>query len=84
MFWRATVLPLATRIGAALTQWLAPSFGAGLALAPDTDRIEALSGDRAALWERVTKAPFLTVNEKRAATGYGAGRAAMCSGLGLR
>jgi phage portal protein BeeE len=31
-----------------------------------------LSGDRAALWERVTKAPFLTVNEKRAATGYGA------------
>ena len=36
------------------------------------DRIEALSPDRAALWERVTKAPFLTVNEKRAATGYGA------------
>ena len=71
MFWRATVLPLANRIGAALTQWLAPSFGAGLALSPDTDRIEALSGDRAVLWERVTKAPFLTVNEKRAATGYG-------------
>lgn len=36
------------------------------------DRIEALGLDRAALWERVTKAPFLTVNEKRAATGYGA------------
>ena len=72
VFWRATVLPLATRVGAALTQWLAPSFGEGLSLAVDTDRIEALSGDRAALWERVTKAPFLTVNEKRAATGYGA------------
>ena len=71
-FWRQTVLPLAGRIGHALTQWLAPSFGAGLQLAVDTDRIEALSGDRAALWERVTKAPFLTVNEKRAATGYGA------------
>jgi phage portal protein BeeE len=28
-------------------------------------------GDRSALWQRVTKAPFLTVNEKRAATGYG-------------
>jgi phage portal protein BeeE len=27
---------------------------------------------RAALWERVSKAPFLTVNEKRAAVGYGA------------
>jgi len=38
----------------------------------DTNRIEALGGDRTALWERVTKAPFLTVNEKCAATGYGA------------
>jgi HK97 family phage portal protein len=71
-FWRQTVLPLAGRIASALTQWLAPSFGAGLKLAVDTDRIEALSGDRAALWERVTKAPFLTVNEKRAAVGFGA------------
>ena len=70
--WRQTVLPLASRIGAALTQWLAPTFGRDLTLAVDTDRIEALSIDRAALWERVTKAPFLTVNEKRAATGYGA------------
>jgi HK97 family phage portal protein len=77
VFWRATVLPLASRIGSALTQWLAPAFGANLdgtrlALAVDTDKVEALSPDRAALWERVTKAPFLTVNEKRAATGYGA------------
>ena len=72
VFWRQTVLPLANRIGAALAQWLAPSFGAGLSLAVDTDRIEALSADRAALWERVSKAAFLTVNEKRAATGYGA------------
>jgi HK97 family phage portal protein len=72
--WRSTVLPLATRIGAALTQWLAPSFGASaeLRLAVDTDRIEALSADRLALWQRVTDAPFLTINEKRAATGYGA------------
>jgi HK97 family phage portal protein len=72
VFWRGTVLPLANRIGAALTQWLAPSFGSGLALVVDADRIEALSADRAALWERVTKAPFLTVNEKRASVGYGA------------
>ena len=72
VFWRQTVLPLANRIGAALTQWLAPSFGAGLVLAVDADRIEALSADRAALWDRVSKAAFLTVNEKRAATGYGA------------
>ena len=77
VFWRSTVLPLAGRIANALTQWLAPSFGGSLegkslTLAADTDKIEALSGDRAALWERVTKAPFLTVNEKRDAVGYGA------------
>jgi len=72
VFWRGTVLPLANRIGASLTQWLAPGFGSGLALVVDADRIEALSADRAALWERVTKAPFLTVNEKRNAVGYGA------------
>ncbi|MPZ55032.1 MAG: phage portal protein [Rhizobiales bacterium] len=72
VFWRGTVLPLANRIAGALAQWLAPAFGADLRLAVDSDRIEALSLDRAALWERVTKAPFLTLNEKRVATGYGA------------
>jgi HK97 family phage portal protein len=72
VFWRGSVLPLANRIGASLTQWLAPVFGDGLRLAVDTDKIEALSADRAALWERVTAAPFLTLNEKRIATGYGA------------
>ena len=75
VFWRQTVLPLAGRIGAALTQWLAPAFGgatARLRLAIDTDRIEALAADRAALWQRVTNAPFLTVNERRFAVGYGA------------
>jgi HK97 family phage portal protein len=72
VFWRQTVLPLGNRIGASLAQWLAPAFGAGLTLTADTDKIDALSADRAALWDRVTKAPFLTVNEKRAATGYGA------------
>jgi HK97 family phage portal protein len=71
VFWRQSVLPLAGRIGCALTHWLAPAFGDGLVLAPDTDRIEALSADRAALWDRVSKAPFLTVNEQRLATGYG-------------
>ena len=70
--WRQSVLPLAARIACALTNWLAPAFGDGLVLAADTDRVEALSSDRAALWERVSNATFLTVNEKRLATGYGA------------
>ncbi|RAI39894.1 phage portal protein [Rhodoplanes roseus] len=70
-FWRHTVLPLGSRIGSALSQWLAPAFGEGVTLVVDTDRVDALSDDRAALWERVTAAPFLTVNEKRAMVGFG-------------
>jgi phage portal protein BeeE len=37
----------------------------------DTDRIDALAADRAALWDRVSNAPFLTLNEKLEAVGYG-------------
>jgi HK97 family phage portal protein len=70
VFWRQTVLPLATRIGCALAQWLAPVFGAELRLLVDPDRIPALAADRTALWDMVTNAPFLTVNEKRALTGF--------------
>jgi len=46
--------------------------GDGLVLAADIDRVEALSSDRAAVWERVGNAAFLTISEKRLATGYGA------------
>ncbi|WP_204265577.1 hypothetical protein, partial [Enterobacter hormaechei] len=55
----------------ALVQWLSPQFGEDLRIGIDTDRVDALSSDRAALWERVSSAPFLTLNEKREATGYG-------------
>ncbi|MBI5130398.1 MAG: phage portal protein [Rhodopseudomonas palustris] len=69
-FVRQSVLPLASRIGNALAQWLAPQFGDGIRLVIDTDRIDALASDRVALWERVSAAPFLTLNEKREAVGY--------------
>ncbi len=70
VFWRQTVLPLAARVGAALVQWLSPQFGDGVRLVIDTDRVDALAADRAAHWERIAAAPFLTLNEKREATGY--------------
>jgi phage portal protein BeeE len=71
MLWRQTVLPLVCRTAKALSAWLGPAFGGGLELQPDLDRIEALSAEREALWARVEKASFLTVDEKRAAVGYG-------------
>ncbi len=40
-------------------------------LAPDTDEIPALSGERDALWARLQATAFLTDDEKRAAVGFG-------------
>jgi HK97 family phage portal protein len=69
-FHRQTILPLAGKACQALTHWLAPRFGPGLELWYDADQVEALAADRDSLWERVGQADFLTINEKRAATGY--------------
>ena len=69
-FWRQTVIPLARRLAAGLTNWLAPAYDGALRLAADTDAIAALSGQRAALFKRMQEADFLTINEKRAALGY--------------
>ncbi len=72
MLWRQTVLPLVSRTAKALSAWLGPSYGGALDLRPDLDSVEALSSEREALWSRVEAASFLTVDEKRAAVGYGA------------
>lgn len=70
-FWRQTVLPLVSRTTKALANWLAPAFDEKLELKPDLEKVEALSGEREAVWERVRRADFLTLNEKREAVGYG-------------
>ena len=69
-FWRQTVIPLVGRTSKALSRWLAPAWDAELELRPDLDAVEALSPEREALWARLEKASFLTLNEKRAAAGY--------------
>jgi HK97 family phage portal protein len=69
VFFRASVLPFANRIGSALSAWLGAAFGP-VRLIADADQVDALSADRAALWRRITDAPFLTLNEKRAVVGY--------------
>ncbi len=70
-FWRQTVLPLVNRTAKALSAWLGAEHGASLQLKPDIDQIEALSSEREALWARLNAVSYLTVNEKRAAVGYG-------------
>jgi len=70
IFWRQTVIPLASRIADSIAHWLSPVYGAAK-LQPDLDRIDALSQEREALWSRLGKANFLNVDEKREAVGYG-------------
>ncbi|HUB84345.1 MAG TPA: phage portal protein [Rhizomicrobium sp.] len=70
-FWRQTVLPLVSRTAQSLTRWLAPRFGENLRLDFDIDEIDALTQDRESTWDKLEAASFLTVNEKRAAAGYG-------------
>lgn len=66
--WRQTILPLVGKIGAGLAQGL-QGWWPGLSLVPDLDAVPALSDERAALWERVAGADFLSAEEKKAMLG---------------
>lgn len=68
-FYRLTVLPLATRVTAALAHWLAGFSGEAVEVKPDLDQVTALSAERDAQWARVAGAEFLTVAEKRSLLG---------------
>ncbi|MEL6808458.1 MAG: phage portal protein [Pseudomonadota bacterium] len=64
-FYRLTVLPLATRVAAALAEWLGMYTGDDVVLSPDLDQVPALSAERDAQWARVVAADFLSTSEKR-------------------
>lgn len=69
-FWEQTVLPLMNFIRDEFNNSITPLFGEGLELDYDEDKISALSPRREKRWERVQKADFLSINEKREALGY--------------
>jgi len=68
--WEDTILPHLEMIKGELNQWLVPLFGDGFSLDYDTDSIPALAPKREALWGKIEKSSFLTVNEKRVLVGY--------------
>lgn len=67
-----TVLPILDNLRDGLNGWIAPLYGEGIELDYDRDSIEALQEDRAAKYAYLQSAKFITVNEKREATGYDA------------
>ncbi|MEK6542745.1 MAG: phage portal protein [Pseudomonadota bacterium] len=68
--WRQTVLPMLGTILASLKQGLA-TWGEVGRMTPALDHISALSEDRERLWNQVSAADFLSVDEKRAVLGFG-------------
>lgn len=68
-FYRLTVLPLVTRVTAAISHWLAGFAGEAVELRPDLDQIPALAVERDQQWARVGAADFLTAAEKRVLLG---------------
>lgn len=67
--WRLTVLPMAERILAGLSAGL-DAWWPGLRLSLDVDQVSALSQDRERLWRQVTRADFLSDDEKREMLGF--------------
>ncbi|MFW8634272.1 phage portal protein [Cribrihabitans pelagius] len=64
-FYRLTVLPLVSKVTAALAGWLTGFTGEALVLKPDPDQLPALAAERDAQWRRVAEADFLSRAEKR-------------------
>lgn len=69
--WEQTILPLAESTLAAMGNWFEPMFGEPLELKPDTDSIPALALRNQAVWDRVSRADFLSDAEKREMVGLG-------------
>jgi len=69
--WEDTVVPLLRHLRDEFNGWLAPMFGDDLRLDIDLDEVPALALRREKIWRRLQAADFLTVNEKRAAAGFG-------------
>jgi HK97 family phage portal protein len=68
-FYRLTVLPLATKVLADLSFWMASFAGHAAELRIDLDQIAALAQERDQQWARVGAADFLTQAEKRVILG---------------
>lgn len=69
-FYEDTVLPLMDFIQFELNRWLVPMFGDGIELKYDKDDIEALVQKRESKYTSLVAANWLTINEKRLASGY--------------
>ncbi len=72
--WEQTIIPLLQNVTDALNNWLVPMFDSGLKLSLDQDAIPVLAEKRDAYWDRISKADFLSADEKRNLLGISHGK----------
>ena len=70
--WEQTILPLLEHLTDGLNNWLVPMFDTALELSLDRDAVPVLAAKRDAYWDRISKADFLSDDEKRKLLGIGA------------
>lgn len=70
-FYETLVMPMHAMFIGEFNVWLMPRWGDEFRLQANENAVLGLSPRREALWDRVAAATFLTIAEKRAATGYG-------------
>lgn len=63
--WEQTIIPLLQSVTDALNNWLVPMFDDSLELRLDQDAIPIFAEKRDAYWERISRADFLSAEEKR-------------------
>ena len=68
-FWTDTVLPLLGMVQDGFNRWLTPLYGEDIILWYDEETVPALEPLRKAKFERLKLADWMTVNEKRRASG---------------
>ena len=68
-FWRQTIIPLVRKTARGLEGWLKPYFGQDLQILANLDDVPALAEERATLWQRLSAAPFISDEERRAMAG---------------
>ena len=64
------ILPMMDLLRDEFNNWLTPLFGGNVTLEYDRDSIEAIQEERAQKYAYLAQADWLSVNEKREATGY--------------
>ncbi|MDR1982791.1 MAG: phage portal protein [Holosporaceae bacterium] len=69
-FWEDTIVPLAEFIRLEFSSWLSVRFGRQVEMVFDLDAVHALISRRENLWNKISSADFLTINEKREILGY--------------